>query len=200
MAIEMLANEALPAHATSNTDAVKKARDCRVKVLANANPVVQDTSGVENSPMPPSEFDLNATHLISSPYRNLANQLRLESLGVQSRLFAFALTNLKPVQDNYAVAPYLTVFNWPFIFETLRALCNREGLKWKRQEFYVVIFRSKLRADTDQVRLGELDQKSHEEACTSGSLLHYWFGKADAERRNLATCEWIQIQCSDACC
>lgn len=135
-----------------------------------------------------SRIDLNATHLISSPYSDLANQLTLPDLELTYRLFAFALTILKPIRTDYATGPYLQIFNWSDVFSLLRLLCKSSGLQWRRTEFYVVIFRSKLNEDVDRDRLGLLDQKSHEEACASGGLLKYWFGSPNIERRNLATC------------
>lgn len=134
--------------------------------------------------------DLKATRLISSPYPELANQLRLEDLETPFRLFAFALTVLRPIREDYATAPYLGSFNWTEVFAVLRSLCKQTGFQWKETGVYVVIFRSKLLAGTDRERLGLLDQKSHEEACASGGLLKYWFGSTDNERRNLATCLW----------
>jgi hypothetical protein len=135
-------------------------------------------------------IDLNATHLISSPYPDLANQLHLKDLEQPFRLFAFALSILRPIRDDYATAPYLESFNWHEVFALLRSLCEQTGFEWKEFGFYVVIFRSKLLKDADRERLGLLDQKSHEEACASGGLLKYWFGSTDEKRRNLATCLW----------
>ncbi|CAK4034891.1 Hypothetical predicted protein [Lecanosticta acicola] len=133
---------------------------------------------------------LNATHLISSPYPDLANQLRLSDLSTEHQLFAHALTALKPIRSDYATAPYLESFNWPEVFSLLRTLCEQAGHHWSETQFYVVIFRSKLQSTIDRDRLGLLDQKSHEEACASGGLLKYWFGTPDEERKNLATCLW----------
>ena len=62
---------------------------------------------------------------------------------------------------------------------------------WTSQTFYVVIFRSQLKPDIDNDLLYKLDYESHREACESGGLLKYWFGKTDGERRNLATCEFV---------
>lgn len=134
-------------------------------------------------------LDLQATHLISSPYSDFTNQLDLQRLGLQDRLFALALTSLAPLRPDYATAPYMSTFNWPIVFAHLRALCAQFGLSWERQEFYLVIFRSQLSRGIDRTRLGELDKESHREACESGGLLKYWFGSCDGEMRNLATCE-----------
>jgi hypothetical protein len=47
--------------------------------------------------------------------------------------------------------------------------------------------------------LYKLDYESHAEACESGGLLKYWFGKADGERRNLATCKFCSIAAGVIC-
>lgn len=137
-------------------------------------------------------IDLNATHLISSLYPDFENQLQLDHLDLPNRLLAFALTALKPVRDDYATAPYVESFNWSEVFALLRSLSRGVGYEWKQQDFYVVIFRSKLQANVDRDRLGLLDEMSHQEACASGGLLKYWFGSPDEERQNLATCELFQ--------
>lgn len=138
---------------------------------------------------PDPRLYINAKHIVSSPYQNLTNQLNLQSLGKPHRLFALALMVLSPIRADFRSAPYMSIFNWPDLFHLLRALCMQNGVKWRRQEFYVVIFRSKLRQGIDRDRLGELDQRSHEEACASGGLLKYWFGVSDEDHRNLATCK-----------
>ncbi|KAF4555578.1 Hypothetical protein D9617_2g055400 [Elsinoe fawcettii] len=135
-------------------------------------------------------YDLAATHLITSPYPDFANQTRLTDLSLSCRLLSFALTNVASTKSDYATAPYMDSFNWDVCFAELRRLCAQTGLRWRRQEFYVVIFRSKLKPDANRTRLGELDQHSHAEACQSGGLLKYWFGDCDEEMRNLATCLW----------
>lgn len=144
----------------------------------------------QDSVVTPSTIDLNASYLISSPYNHLANRLVLDDLEIPYRLFAFALTSLKPIRDDYATAPYLESFNWPDVFALLRDLCRQTGFAWKQLSFYTVIFRSVLLPGIDRGRLALLDQKSHEEACASGGLLKYWFGSTDAELKNLATCEY----------
>ena len=136
------------------------------------------------------QFDLEATIIKSSPYSDPLNFLNLTELDKPLQLFALALSKLQSTRPDYATAPYMSSFNWSEVFEILRGLCARTGIHWQRTDFYVVIFRSKLRAEADGARLGELDQMSHQEACASGGLLQYWFGSPDAERRNLATCEF----------
>ncbi|KAK5722595.1 hypothetical protein LTR15_005826 [Elasticomyces elasticus] len=137
-----------------------------------------------------SSLDLKATHLISSPYTNFANLLRIDTLDHYSTLLAFALTILKPVRSDYATADYMSSFNWPTVFRVLRGLCQQQDIPWPKQDFYVVIFRSLRRRDADPHLITKLDQESHREACESGGLLKYWFGDCDGEMRNLATCEF----------
>lgn len=157
-------------------------------VALNSLPI--SDNGQEPAASAAAAINLNATHLISSPYPDLANQLHLEHLEKPFQLFAFALTTLRPIRKDYATAPYLESFNWPEVFALLRFLCKQSGFQWNELGVYVVIFRSRLLKEADRGRLGILDQKSHEEACASGGLLKYWFGSIDEERRNLATCLW----------
>ena len=138
-----------------------------------------------------------STNLISSPYNNPGHYLDLSSLTSSSRLFALALTALKPTRPDYATTDYTSALNFDAVLSTLQSLIRREAHDWKQTSFYVVVFRSKLNAHVDQEWLYKLDYESHREACESGGLLKYWFGKADlgdehreGERRNLATCFW----------
>ncbi|KAK4618143.1 UPF0643 protein [Fulvia fulva] len=158
----------------------------RTSIDSNPGHITTDTSNLEAG----SHIDLNATHLISSPYPDFENQLRLADVDIPYQLFAFALTALKQIRPDYATAPYLESFNWSEVFALLRTLCKQAGYQWEGRQFYVVIFRSKLQVGIDRERLGLLDQMSHQEACASGGLLKYWFGSTDGERRNLATCLW----------
>ncbi|KAL1875030.1 hypothetical protein Plec18167_005698 [Paecilomyces lecythidis] len=128
--------------------------------------------------------------LIASPYNEPAHLLDLNRLDTPNRLFAKALTIFKPIRHDYATAEYTESFNWDAVFQLLRALSDAEGYEWKKQEFYVVAFRSTLRADADPGYLHQLDAHSHAEATESGGLLKYWFGTKNENRKNLATCLW----------
>lgn len=147
--------------------------------------------GTTTSPTPSPAY---STSLISSPYNTPGHYLSLSTLSAPALLFALALTALKPTRPDYATAPYTSALNFPTILSLLRSLISSTGLPFPKSSFYVVIFRSTLRADADQDLLYKLDFESHREACESGGLLKYWFGKADlgpaGERRNLATCFW----------
>ncbi|QDS68809.1 hypothetical protein FKW77_006179 [Venturia effusa] len=145
----------------------------------------EGTEPLYSSPEPNTEL------LISSPYNHPHHLLDLTTLNKQNRLLALALAALKPVRLDYATADYLQAFNWTEVLRLLRLFAQNEGTEWREQRFYTVVFRSKLNANIDEERLGELDQHSHREATQSGGLLKYWFGKAGPVRReNLATCIW----------
>ncbi|RMZ71094.1 UPF0643 [Pyrenophora seminiperda CCB06] len=135
--------------------------------------------------------------LISSPYNHLGHYLDISSsaLPKPSRLFALALTALQPTVSTYATTAYTEALNLDAVLSLLRDLIHDEGqdgeaFTWKETAFYAVVFRSKLKEEIDNDYLYKLDFESHREACESGGLLKYWFGKTDGERRNLATCFW----------
>ncbi|KAB8077380.1 hypothetical protein BDV29DRAFT_168338 [Aspergillus leporis] len=128
--------------------------------------------------------------LITSPYNHPKHLLDLTTLDKANRFLAKAFTILRPIRHDYATAPYTETFNWEDVFGFLRGLASADGYKWQRQHFYVVVFRSRLRADADNQRLHDLDAYSHQEACASGGLLKYWFGTKNESRENLATCVW----------
>ncbi|KAK3676526.1 hypothetical protein LTR78_003802 [Recurvomyces mirabilis] len=155
----------------------------KLSLSANSGSVQSRHSGLKS-------FDLEATHVKSSPYDDLTNHLTLRNLDAHSRLFAISLTSLEPVREDYATTPWPEAFNWPTVFTRLRALCQISGVKWQKREFYVVTFRSVRKRNADVDLVSGLDQQSHREACESGGLLKYWFGSCDSEMRNLATCIW----------
>ena len=129
--------------------------------------------------------------LISSPYREIGHLLDLELLdNDQDRLLALALSHLKPATEDYATAEYAAALNWEEVVGTLKTLTDLESRRWTERTYYVVYFRSQLQANVDNDKLHTLDKESHLEAAKSGGLLKYWFGCADAQRRNLATCRF----------
>jgi hypothetical protein len=101
------------------------------------------------------------------------------------------LTALAPKSSDYATAPYTEALNFDRVFDLLKDLSVKANYQYPEMRFYVVVFRSKLREGIDQDWLYKLDNESHREACESGGLLKYWFGKSNGERRNLATCEYF---------
>jgi hypothetical protein len=132
----------------------------------------------------------SSSNLISSPYNIPGHYLDMSSphLTTPSRLLALALTGLKPVTSAYATTIYTQALNFDTVLPVLRDLTAKEEYFWKETSFYVVVFRSQLKEGIDEEYLYQLDAESHREACESGGLLKYWFGKADGDRRNLATC------------
>lgn len=133
---------------------------------------------------------LTPGHIFSSPYPSPTHTLDLSRVPLQSALFARALQSLTPASVDYATQPYQEGFAWDALFARLREIVADEGVAWRAQDFYVVTFKSVLKEHIDRDHLGLLDEKSHEEAVESGGLLKYWFGVPDAQRRNLATCEF----------
>lgn len=134
-----------------------------------------------------------STLLISSPYNNPGHYLDLLTLSTSSLLFAKALTALKPLRSDYATAPYTSALNFNTVLSVLRDLARQDGVVWQETSLYVVVFRSQLKDGIDNDWLYKLDYESHAEACESGGLLKYWFGKGDGERRNLATCKFSVV-------
>ncbi|KAL8736195.1 MAG: hypothetical protein Q9166_000350 [cf. Caloplaca sp. 2 TL-2023] len=128
--------------------------------------------------------------LVVSPYTSRAHLLDLTLLNQAQILLAKALAIFTPVTHAYATSTYISSFNWDAVFSLLAASVKAEGLQWKEQFFYVIIFRSQVPPSTDRSDLAALDMKAHAEAMTSGGLLKYWFGTPDANGRNLATCIW----------
>ena len=151
------------------------------RLLSSSPPLATDAD-VSSSPA-------LSTSLISSPYNDPGHYLDLRTLSIPSLLLAKALTALQPTTPDYATAAYTDALNFDHVLGVLQSLARSLDFKWKETHFYVVVFRSRLNAGVDQDWLYKLDYESHREACESGGLLKYWFGKADAERRNLATCE-----------
>lgn len=136
--------------------------------------------------------DTSTNHIISSPYTTAEHLLDLSTLDAANQFLAQALTTLTPIRPDYATAPYVEAFNWNSVFETLHDIAAKQGEQpWRQHSFYVVAFRSILRADADPDRLHLLDERSHAEAVASGGLLKYWFGSKNEKRENLATCMFI---------
>jgi len=89
------------------------------------------------------------------------------------------LDDLRPIREDYAIAPILESFNWA------ECLGSVEGADW-----YMVAFRSVRNTDADDPLLYELDARAHAEAISHTGLVHYFGGELDAERRCLSFCVW----------
>ena len=89
------------------------------------------------------------------------------------------LDDLRPIREDYAIAPILESFNWA------ECLASVDGADW-----YMVAFRSVRNQHADDRLLYELDARAHEEAISQTGLVHYFGGELDAERRCLSFCVW----------
>ncbi|KAL4779514.1 hypothetical protein BJX76DRAFT_76523 [Aspergillus varians] len=139
---------------------------------------------------PTTTTNASNNHIITSPYTTPEHFLDLSTLDPANQFLAKALTTLTPIRPDYATAPYTESFNWSSVIETLHDIASKSNQPWTRRSFYVVAFRSVLRADANGDRLSLLDERSHAEAVASGGLLKYWFGAKNERRENLATCVW----------
>jgi len=129
-------------------------------------------------------------HLVVSPYNEEPHLLDLRTLDIPNQLLAKALVRLTCLRDDYATAPYVEIFNWSEVVDSLKALSTNSGFDWKETAFYIVVFRSRIPPTTVYSDLGILDKAAHAEATKSGGFLKYWFGSPDEHGRNLATCVW----------
>jgi hypothetical protein len=188
-----------PNHITTDFDAHRFQAAAHSQLIYSSLPTAQNPNGA--SITHPQAEDANgesscSDQLITSPYNKPLHYLSLTTpaLPLPSLLFALALTALQPTLTTYATAAYTSALNLDVVLGVLRALVRSEGVEWPETRFYVVVFRSKLKEQIDSDYLYKLDEESHAEACASGGLLKYWFGKSDSERRNLATC-----MCNHSC-
>lgn len=187
-----------PEIVTQDFDALRFEAAAR-KQLVFSDAAHNQLPSTATSPSPPSPDaeptalpPTYSTNLISSPYNIPGHYLDLTRLPNPSRLLALALTALQPTRPDYATAPYPLSLNFPAILTLLRTLLHHSSTPWPQTSFHLVSFHSTLRRGVDQAALASLDAAAHAEACASGGLLKYWFGKADlaGARTNLATCFW----------
>lgn len=111
--------------------------------------------------------------LIVSPYDEVPHLLDLRTLDTANQLLAKALVGLKCLRDDYATAPYVDIFNWSEVVQTVKELASRSNFIWKEQSFYIVVFRSQIPPTTVYADLGALDKAAHAEATKSGGFLKY---------------------------
>ena len=159
-------------------------------LIAGRHPPPNPYPNLEDPALPTNDHrqaDLGS-HLVASPYTTLPHLLDLRTLEKSQGLLAKALTVFQSVREDYASAPYHQSFNWDAVVSRLKSLLDLSSHEWKRQHFYIVVFRSQIPPTTDRTHLGSLDQRAHAEATKSGGLLKYWFGLPDRTGRNLATC------------
>jgi hypothetical protein len=90
-----------------------------------------------------------------------------------------AFAEIAPVVDHYASLPVAEAFDWAPLAEALGP-----------GEWYMVAFRSILRADADVELLRRYDDWAHEEAATADGFVHYNKGPLAADRSCLSFCIW----------
>ena len=90
-----------------------------------------------------------------------------------------AFAALAPVSEAYASLPVADAFDW-----------TRVARKLGTGEWYLVAFRSVRRAEADEVRLAEFDERAHLEAQSAPGFVHYFKGPAAADGSCLSFCLW----------
>lgn len=90
-----------------------------------------------------------------------------------------AFDALAPVSEAYATLPVATAFDWSDV-----------GSQLGDGEWYLVVFRSIRRADADERRLNEYDDRAHHEAESAPGFIHYFRGPAAGDRSCLSFCMW----------
>jgi hypothetical protein len=90
-----------------------------------------------------------------------------------------ALARLAPTTDDYARLPVAQALTWGDCAAEIAA-----------GEWYLVVFRSIMRADADKDRLQAYDDFAHAEAEHAEGFLHYFKGPLAADRSCLSFCLW----------
>ncbi len=90
-----------------------------------------------------------------------------------------AFDDLVPSADRYAALPVAEAFDWAPVARRLGP-----------GEWYMVAFRSILRADSDGERLTRYDDWAHEEAAGEAGFVHYFKGPLASDRSCLSFCIW----------
>ena len=90
-----------------------------------------------------------------------------------------AFAELGAVADHYASLPVEEAFTWGSVADALEP-----------GEWYMVAFRSILRADANVERLHRYDDWAHEEASTADGFVHYFKGPLASDRSCLSFCLW----------
>lgn len=109
--------------------------------------------------------------LVQSPYTEREHQLDLETLDHENALLARALSGFQVLRPDYATAPYIDSFNWPDVIAEVKRLSQKSGKGFKETSFYIVAFRSQIKATIEYADLGVLDKAAHGEAVASGGFL-----------------------------
>lgn len=90
-----------------------------------------------------------------------------------------AFDALAPVSETYATLPVAAAFDWKDV-----------GTQLGDGEWYMVVFRSIRRADADERRLTDYDDRAHHEAQSAPGFVHYFKGPAAGDRSCLSFCLW----------
>ncbi|KAF4122951.1 hypothetical protein GMORB2_6499, partial [Geosmithia morbida] len=153
---------------------------------------VQSLVPAEDTSIQISPSTTGSKSIVQSPYTEPDHLLHLDTLDHENALLAQALSLLRATRDDYATAPYTESFNWDEVKAELARLARESGTPFRETFFYIVAFRSQVKASTnaDSSHLEALDKAAHAEAIASGGFLKYWYGAPDTELRNLATCLW----------
>ena len=86
---------------------------------------------------------------------------------------------VKPLLSNYQILPIETTFDWNNLFK------NIDG-----ETFFLVVFRSKARKNTDRKLLHEYDKRALIEAEKAGGLIYYFSGEINENGECLSWCLW----------
>jgi hypothetical protein len=90
-----------------------------------------------------------------------------------------AFSHLRPVRDDYPMAPIQDGFNW-----------DECAARVAMPPLYLVVFRSVRRADADVDLLRTFDDRAYEDACRAPGFLYYFKGQVTPERACLSFCLW----------
>ena len=90
-----------------------------------------------------------------------------------------SLSLLAPVAADYASRPIAEAFNWD---EAATDLADGE--------WYLVAFRSIRKANADEARLNEFDERAHVEASAAPGYVRYFKGPAASDGSCLSFCLW----------
>ncbi|KAJ2700153.1 hypothetical protein FB645_005085 [Coemansia sp. IMI 203386] len=107
-----------------------------------------------------------------------------------------ALKKLRTTRDDFRTGDYAKCFSWDEISNEYRRLDNENSHEQLPDKpdltWYAVVFRSKRRADCNNLDLFMADKEAYEEAyeITNGALLVYWYTDLDEDHNCLATCVW----------
>jgi hypothetical protein len=90
-----------------------------------------------------------------------------------------AFEGFAPVSQGYASLPVSQAFDWAGV-----------GRELGSGEWYLVAFRSIRRADADEARLTEFDDRANAEAASSPGYVHYFKGPRADDGSCLSFCLW----------